>query len=272
MPAQNYLHIWDDRLLYIAPSIASGMTVRSTATLLISLSGRPFTLRPLNAAPLRYRAALVAPHVARGLDADNCGLLSLNLDPVSVSYHTLRKVVGTGPIHEIDWRCFGNLRDLFEGVMHGQIQGPALHRFTSVLLSAICQGRPSDGIVDTRVKMVMQRLQCDSEKISLPDLAHIAGLSPCRLTHLFSQEVGLSIKRYLLWAKVRRAAQLLVSGKPLVDIAHASGFSDSSHMNRTYQQHFGLSPSFLADNAKVALIVDNSATAMWRDDAGSVRF
>lgn len=164
MPTQNYLHIWDDRLLYIAPSIASGMTVRSTATLLISLTGKSFTLRPLNGTSLRYRAALVAPHVARGLEADSCGLLSLNLDPVSVNYHALRKVVGTGPIHEIDWRCFGNLRDLFEGVMHGQIQGPALHRFTTVLINAICQGRPADDIVDARVKMVMQRLQCDSEK------------------------------------------------------------------------------------------------------------
>lgn len=272
MPAQNYLHIWDDRLLFIAPSIASGMTVRSTATLLVSLTGKPFTLRPLNGAPLRYRAALVAPHVARGLEADSCGLLSLNLDPVSVNYHALRKVVGSGPIHEIDWRCFGNLRDLFAGVMHGQMQGPALHRFTTVLINAICQGRPADDMVDARVKLVMQRLQCDSEKTSLSDLANIAGLSPCRLTHLFSQEIGLSIKRYLLWAKVRRAGQLLASGKPLVDIAHASGFSDSSHMNRTYQQYFGLSPSFLADNAKVALIVDNSATAMWRDYGDSTRF
>ena len=52
-------------------------------------------------------------------------------------------------------------------------------------------------------------------------------------------------------------------GRPLTEIAHECGFSDSAHMSHTYQQHFGLPPSFLADTKRVAVTVDRQATHVW---------
>ena len=97
----------------------------------------------------------------------------------------------------------------------------------------------------------------------LPELAATACLSPDRLTHLFREQTGLSIKRYLVWAKIRRSVQQMNQGRPLTDIAHDCGFSDSAHMSHTYQQHFGLPPSFLADASRVAVTVDQQAFRAW---------
>ena len=44
MSARTSLHLWDDRFLYVTPAIQSGLTARSSATLLVSISGQPFTL------------------------------------------------------------------------------------------------------------------------------------------------------------------------------------------------------------------------------------
>lgn len=84
------------------------------------------------------------------------------------------------------------------------------------------------------------------------------------MTHLFREQTGMSIKRYLLWAKIRRAVQLMADGGPLTQIALSGGFTDAAHMSRTFQRYFGLSPSFLANTGSVAVVVDEHALRTWQ--------
>ena len=77
-------------------------------------------------------------------------------------------------------------------------------------------------------------------------------------------QTGMSIKRYLLWAKIRRAVQLMADGGPLTQIALSGGFTDAAHMSRTFQRYFGLSPSFLANAGSVAVVVDEHALRTWQ--------
>lgn len=266
MPAQNQLHLWDDRFLYITPAIQSGLTTRSSATLLTSASSQPFTLVTLDGTVLRCAAALVAPHVPRRLDADGCGLLSLNIDPASAGYRALAARLGTSSILPLDARYFTGLRDAFEGALHGQLDDAQLRRLGQDMVHAAC-GMPSVAApLDARVARVLQLLRAAAGQPQVPlrELAVVACLSPDRLTHLFREQTGLSIKRYLLWAKVRRTIQLIASHQPLSDVALAGGFTDAAHMSRTFQRYFGLSPSFLASAGHVAVTVDAHAAQTWR--------
>src|SRR5437899_5332853 len=63
---------------------------------------------------------------------------------------------------------------------------------------------------------------------SVAPLARRAAVSPMRLMHLFSEQIGLSMSRFLLWAKMRRAVSMIQSGQSLTEIAHACGFADRS--------------------------------------------
>ena len=263
MPARTSLHLWDDRFLYVTPAIQSGLTARSSATLLVSISGQPFTLVALDGQRVDCQAALVPPHVPRRLDVDGGGLLSLNLDPASAAYSALSAGLGTQSIRPIHADCFGPLREAFEGALHGQLSQARLQALSVDMVQAVC-GMPTPVFqMDRRIEAVLRRLRQASGKVPLSELATTACLSPDRLTHLFREQTGLSIKRYLVWAKIRRSVQQMNQGRPLTDIAHDCGFSDSAHMSHTYQQHFGLPPSFLADASRVKVTVDQQAFRAW---------
>ena len=68
-------------------------------------------------------------------------------------------------------------------------------------------------------------------------------MSPSRLTHLFKQEVGIPISRFIVWWRVRAAIEQLSKSATLTEAAHASGFSDLPHMSKTFKQLFGFAPS-----------------------------
>ncbi|WP_234390890.1 helix-turn-helix transcriptional regulator [Nocardia suismassiliense] len=80
------------------------------------------------------------------------------------------------------------------------------------------------------------------------DVARRVGLSTTRLTHLFSAQVGLPLRRYVLWTRISTAIARVAAGDDLTAAAHAAGFSDSAHLTRTCRETFGLPPSALTRN------------------------
>ena len=85
----------------------------------------------------------------------------------------------------------------------------------------------------------------------LEEAAACAGISASRLTHLFSEEVGLPFRRYVLWARAKRALSEVRGGATLTRAAVASGFSDAAHLSRTFRRMFGLAPSSLFELADI---------------------
>ncbi|MGV9409433.1 helix-turn-helix transcriptional regulator [Nocardia sp. NPDC003693] len=84
--------------------------------------------------------------------------------------------------------------------------------------------------------------------VGTADIATRAGLSTSRLTHLFSAQVGLPLRRYALWLRLTLAIAEVAAGRDLTTAAHAAGFSDSAHLTRTCRENFGLAPSALSRN------------------------
>ena len=78
----------------------------------------------------------------------------------------------------------------------------------------------------------------------LDSLAHATGLSRFRLSHLFKDQVGVSIRRYGLWARVKQAVIYHAhQGQTLTAAAHQAGFADQAHFTRAFVQMFGVPPS-----------------------------
>jgi AraC-like DNA-binding protein len=78
---------------------------------------------------------------------------------------------------------------------------------------------------------------------SLMEAARRTGLSPSRLTHRFAREAGLPFRRFVLWARVRRAVEAARAGHNLSEAAVEAGFADGAHLSRTFRAMFGLPPS-----------------------------
>ncbi|RSN26776.1 AraC family transcriptional regulator [Amycolatopsis sp. WAC 04169] len=77
----------------------------------------------------------------------------------------------------------------------------------------------------------------------LAEAAAAAHVSPSRLTHLFSLEVGLPFRRFVVWLRIKRAVDAIHDGANLTEAAARAGFSDSAHLSRVFRATFGLAPS-----------------------------
>ncbi|MFI2476231.1 helix-turn-helix transcriptional regulator [Nocardia xishanensis] len=83
--------------------------------------------------------------------------------------------------------------------------------------------------------------------VRLAELARAVHLSESRLAHVFSAELGLPFRPYLRWLRMQRAAELLVAGHSLTEVAHQAGFADSAHLTRVCRSMFGAPPSDFND-------------------------
>jgi AraC-like DNA-binding protein len=100
------------------------------------------------------------------------------------------------------------------------------------------------------VRRVIQYLRSGGieNDVALKTLADVAELSRTRLVHVFSESVGVPIRPYILWLRLQLAAAALGKGASITEAAHASGFSDSAHLTRTFRRMFGTTPSDLLDS------------------------
>lgn len=78
-----------------------------------------------------------------------------------------------------------------------------------------------------------------------------AGISPSRLTHLFTAQVGIPFRRFVLWARIRLVTQQVQAGWNLTDAAAAAGFADSAHFTRVFHAMFGLVPSAILPHLEI---------------------
>lgn len=81
------------------------------------------------------------------------------------------------------------------------------------------------------------------EKISLSDIADIAGLSESYISKLFHKETGVSITSYLLKKRIDAAKNLLIFTQySTSEISAFLNFSSESHFIATFRKHTGLTP------------------------------
>jgi AraC-like DNA-binding protein/quercetin dioxygenase-like cupin family protein len=81
------------------------------------------------------------------------------------------------------------------------------------------------------------------ERIALPRVAALAGLSRPQFHAVFKKATGMTLVDYLNQVRLAHAARLLQeTGQSIVEIAHAAGFSDQSYFDRRFRRHYGRTP------------------------------
>jgi AraC-like DNA-binding protein len=101
------------------------------------------------------------------------------------------------------------------------------------------------GLADRRraVESALWLDACANEDVSLQSAAKQMRLSPFHFLRLFSTVLGVTPHQYLVRARLRRAARLLIESRQSVtEIALESGFADLSNFVRTFHRAAGASP------------------------------
>lgn len=109
---------------------------------------------------------------------------------------------------------------------------------------AMSSGRQIRPLQKWRLKRVKEHVENHlSEKISLSDLAAVAGLSRMHFASQFRTATGLRPHEFLLRRRVQRAERLLrESAIPIVEIALTVGFQTQAHFTTVFKRFVGSSP------------------------------
>lgn len=79
---------------------------------------------------------------------------------------------------------------------------------------------------------------------TLDEVAAVASVHPVHLSRIFRRHFRCTIAEYIRRLRVESACSALVqSGKSLVDIAAAYGFSDQSHFSRSFKRIMNVTPA-----------------------------
>ncbi len=124
-----------------------------------------------------------------------------------------------------------------------------LREYGAAVLKAKRQpsGLPREKLVRA-VEYIQDQLDTD---LTVSGIAQAVGMSPYHFTRLFKESTGQSPHRYVVEARVRKAKELLTTGKfTISEAAFHVGFVDQSHLTRHFKRVFGLPPKRLLESQK----------------------
>lgn len=172
-------------------------------------------------------------------DTDDFELQPPNLGHVDDKAHVIARLIRE-ELHRSDNRnedCLDSLITVF---------GTYLLRH----YSSIRQDRshvPTGGLSPHALRRVNDFIQAHlNEKISLAQMAEVAGFSPCHFLRAFRNSTGMPPHQFLVAARLTRARQLIATtDAPLQLIARTAGFHSNSHLTATMQRHWAIRPGDL---------------------------
>jgi AraC family transcriptional regulator len=113
-------------------------------------------------------------------------------------------------------------------------------------------GLPREKLVRA-VEYIQDQLNGD---LTVSGIAQAVGISSDHFTKLFKESTGQSPYRYVVEARVKKAKELLTTGKfTISEAAHQVGFVDQSHLTRHFKRVFGLPPKTLLSRRRPKIVV-----------------
>jgi len=100
--------------------------------------------------------------------------------------------------------------------------------------------QPTSTLIKQAVSFVQQNY---AQPINRKDIAAAVGVNPNYLSHIFHQEMNISLVDYLNRFRVQKAKELLLRTQDTITrIAAAVGFDDAAYFSRVFHRQIGQSP------------------------------
>lgn len=188
---------------------------------------------------------LIAPNYKHECNAENIEILAIDIDPEStLGDWMIKNYLYDTKITDFPFSSSGlllkkiNLEN-WEGVRN------ALEM--SFRFEASHGTSPKDHRIEKVLDFIDENIDGVITTQTLMDVSH---LSESRLLHLFKEQIGIPIRNYILWVRLKIVFAKILKGHSLTTAAMDAGFSDQAHMTRTFTKTIGLPPSIFTKNSK----------------------
>lgn len=247
---------WGPRALYVGPGFGLSPHRNAVAVLALGLGG-PLELAQDPRRPGKgfhsCRSALIEParlHFIRPARGD-CAFLYL--DAVSRDLLTLRRRCRRpGSSLSMDLEGEGDVIALLAGMSR---TADDWRHVAPRLADALClDAVRADGRIAAATGRLLRQPALDTDTATLAARAH---LSVSRFQHLFKATTGVPVRRFRLWARMRRAIGLAAGGATLTHAALEAGFSSPAHFAASFREMFGMAPTQLLAGAPVFIETDD---------------
>ncbi|WP_444993862.1 helix-turn-helix domain-containing protein [Aliikangiella sp. IMCC44359] len=249
---ENLFAIWRDSAIYVGTSFETHMHSHHAVQCCIALEGSLQIKWPEVDEWKTVPAAIIGSDISHNIRCNDGPVCLLYLEKKSSCYRTILDFHSDGtdlhtkqPIllntiipQEFKQNVSQTLSLKLNCIGANKIKHDILHLFSGYF--------QENRHLDQRISRLLSVLhESPSTNFRGQDLARKVNLSESRMQHLFKEQMGLPIRRYILWMRLRSVLELSLTGVNLTDAAHSSGFSDSAHFSRTFRTMFGIPPSVL---------------------------
>ena len=236
------LFLWRGSALVITPGTDSSLHTHFALQLTYGLQ-RPFRARLHADEPwVEARSACFAPHCPHQIDSDGGLLAHLFVElPEAIKANCTAL-----PAAFAETASFQQMMACLNDGQHQSLDMAEALQLKQSWLSLALPASLVNATLDSRIVSVLEHIAArhgaDCSGASLASLVH---LSESRFTHLFRQQTGMSLSRYLLWSRMVDAVAAVAAGNNMTAAAHTAGFADLAHMSRTFRSMMGVPPSEL---------------------------
>jgi AraC-like DNA-binding protein len=232
------------RVLYLGPSLAVSVHRHHAVQVFLPLSG-PVRLRSGPGAKWReFEGAIVTSGQPHEADSPVALLATLWLEPNLEEARRLVPGSTRTPIASLERSTLERIVPRVWDCWNEGDESQQASWLIDEVLEILAPPPTPHSTLDPRVAQARRILRSTaSSRAPVSEIAAELSLSPGRLTHLFSAELGMPPRRYRLWLRLLDSVAELAHGASIAEAAYGAGFSDASHLTRTFRRMLGFTPA-----------------------------
>lgn len=248
MNKKNNLILWNDLRVFVGANPRATSEHSHPLVQLVLALEKSFLSKNTEGNWIEKKGLLIAPNHYHECDAKNIPIISI--DPESLfGEWVLNQYLKDQVI--IDYPTDGNESFNLNAFL-GHVRNENWDAVRTIIESAFDYQADYQSVQkDERITRILAYIsQNINQPINTEALMNVAHLSESRLLHLFKEKMGLPIRNYILWYRLKIAFKKIIKGKQLTEVAYSAGFSDQSHFTRTCINMIGVPPSVIVKNSK----------------------
>ena len=266
------LYIWNGFCVFWGTSFHTSPHSHNTLQVVLDFE-KKFLVRDNHSDWMAYSIVLIDVDHIHQFDSNNSIQLFLYLDKDSTHAKQLQaRYLKETPIYGLEDITSVQVNTNFLRELLVKRNEHDMFRVCTAVLNELLE-KPKHPPLDQRVAGAVRFIkQAPLKDFKIKAVANHVGLSESRLRHLFKTHMGQSMQSFVKWMRVIDALNEVLMGKKLIEIAYAHGYSDASHMTKSFIDVIGIPPSKIAvyqEGAKIVSSRDVDAfqltTSLWND-------